>query len=120
MIRVKRVYEAPGPEDGVRVLVDRLWPRGLSKDKLPMDGWHRDVAPGSELRGWFGHNPDRWEEFKRRYFEELDARPEAWKPLVELARGDVTLLYSARDTEHNNAVALKEYLEARVRKAPGS
>ncbi len=115
MIRIKRVYEPPSAEDGRRYLVERLWPRGLRKDALPLDGWLREVAPSDALRRWFGHDPARWEEFQRRYAAELDARPDAWRPLLEAARqGPVTLLFSARDTEHNNAVALKAYLEAKL------
>ena len=115
MIHTKRVYESPSSEDGARFLVDRLWPRGVRKEELRLDGWYKDVAPSSQLRTWFGHNPGRWEEFKLRYFAELDKNPEAWAPLVELAHGvNITLLYSAGDQEHNNAVALKHYLEAKV------
>ena len=115
MIRVKRVYEPPSAEDGRRYLVERLWPRGLRKDALPLDGWLREVAPSDALRRWFGHDPARWEEFRRRYAAELDARPDTWRPLLEAARqGPVTLLFSARDTQHNNAVALKAYLEAKL------
>ncbi len=114
MIRVARVYDEPaGP--GRRFLVERLWPRGVRKDALELDGWLREVAPSDGLRRWFGHDPARWEEFRRRYFGELDSRPGAWRPLVEAARrGDVTLLYSARDREHNSAVALAEYLRERL------
>ncbi len=115
MIRIQRVYEPPQPDDGRRFLVERLWPRGVKKEVLPMDAWLKDVAPSDDLRRWFGHDPERWEEFRRRYFAELDSKPEAWRPLVEAARrGNVTLLYSARDTEHNNAIALKSYLEERL------
>jgi uncharacterized protein YeaO (DUF488 family) len=108
---VRRVYDSrSGP--GERYLVERLWPRGIRKEDLRLDGWTRDVAPSTELRRWFGHDPGKWREFRRRYFAELDARPEAWRPLAEAAaRRRVILLFSARDTEHNNAVALKEYLE---------
>lgn len=114
-VRVKRVYEPVRPEDGARFLVERLWPRGIKRESLALDGWLKDVAPSDELRRWFGHAPERWEEFRRRYFEELDGRPEAWRPLVEAARrGNVTLLFSARDERHNNAVALMEYLQARL------
>jgi uncharacterized protein YeaO (DUF488 family) len=116
MIRLKRVYEPPELSDGRRFLVERLWPRGFKKDALQLDGWLRDVAPSDGLRRWFGHDPARWAEFKARYFAELDARPEAWRPLLEAARaGNITLLFSSRDAEHNNAVALKEFLEARLR-----
>lgn len=115
MIDVRRVYEADTGGSPRRYLVERLWPRGTRKDALHMDGWLRDVAPSSELRTWFGHDPARWAEFRRRYFAELDANPAAWEPLAEAAReGDVVLLYSARDTEHNNAVALRDYLHARI------
>jgi uncharacterized protein YeaO (DUF488 family) len=115
MIRVEHVYEHKVSDGGARFLVDRLWPRGIRKEALQIDGWLRDVAPSDELRGWFGHDPARWEEFKRRYFDELDRRPAAWGPLLEAARkGDVVLLEGARDREHNQAVALKDYLEARL------
>ena len=111
MIRVKRVYESHGPDDGVCFLVERLWPRGVKKAALHMDGWIKDVAPSDGLRRWFGHDPARWEEFRRRYFAELDGKPEAWEPILGAERrSNVTLLYSARDTAHNNAVALKAYL----------
>ena len=115
-IRLKRVYEPAGPEDGNRILVERLWPRGVRKATLRMDKWAREVAPTTELRRWFGHDPAKWEEFQRRYRSELDAEPEAWAPLLEAARnGTVTLLFSSHDAEHNNAVVLKGYLEARLR-----
>nr|WP_236027891.1 DUF488 domain-containing protein [Candidatus Methylacidithermus pantelleriae] len=115
MIRLKRVYEPPAPEDGKRFLVDRLWPRGIKKGALPLDGWLRDVAPSDALRKWFGHDPAKWEEFQRRYFAELEAKHEAWQPLLEAARkGNVTLLFSARDEAHNNAVALKSFLETQI------
>ncbi len=115
MIKVKRVYDLPAPDDGRRFLVDRLWPRGVKKEALQIDGWLRDVAPSHALRKWFGHDPAKWEEFQRRYFAELEAKPESWQPLLEAAReGTVTLLYSARDEAHNNAVALKAFLEARI------
>lgn len=115
MIRVKRVYDPAGREDGARFLVDGLWPRGLKKEALELDGWLKEVAPSGGLRRWFAHQPARWEEFRRRYFAELDRNPPAWKPLLEAARrGTVTLLYAARDTERNNAVALKEYLESKL------
>ena len=115
MIKVKRVYEPSGSGDGTRFLVERLWPRGMKKESLHMEAWLKDVAPSNDLRRWFGHDPAKWTEFERRYFAELDARPEALQPIIEAAdRGDVTLLYSAHDTEHNNAVALKKYIEVRV------
>ncbi len=115
MIRVRRVYEPPTPDDGARFLVDRLWPRGVTKEALRLDGWLKDAAPSDALRRWFGHDPARWDEFQRRYRDELNGRPEAWRPVVEAARrGDVMLLFGARDTDHNNAVALKVYLDARI------
>ena len=115
MIKVKRVYDPVEPDDGRRFLVDRLWPRGVKKEALRMDGWLREVAPSDRLRRWFGHDPKKWEEFRRRYFAELEAHPEAWQPLREAARaGNVTLLFSARDTSYNNAVALREFLEGKL------
>jgi uncharacterized protein YeaO (DUF488 family) len=114
MIRTRRVYEATVSGEGKRFLVERLWPRGVKKEALALalDGWLKEVAPSAALRRWFAHEPAKWEEFQRRYRAELDARPEAWQPLLQAAhRGAVTLLYSARDTEHNNALALKAYLE---------
>jgi uncharacterized protein YeaO (DUF488 family) len=114
-IEVRRIYD-PSPPRGKRYLVERLWPRGVRKEELTIDGWIRDVAPSTELRRWFTHDPAKWSEFRRRYFAELDDHPEAWRPLMDAAgRGRVTLLFSSRDTEHNNAVALKEYLERHVR-----
>jgi uncharacterized protein YeaO (DUF488 family) len=118
MIGLKRVYEPVDTEDGTRFLVERLWPRGVRKDALMLDAWLKDVAPSTELRRWFGHDPARWQEFCRRYAAELEARPDAWAPIVQADRsGTVTLLYSSHDTEHNNAVALKAYLEARSAEA---
>ena len=118
MIRLKRVYEPPERGDGARFLVERLWPRGVRKDALELNAWLKDVAPSDALRRWFGHNPARWEEFRRRYASELDAWPEAWGEILSAAdSGTVTLLFSARDTLHNNAVALKSYLEAQKERA---
>jgi len=120
MITIKRVYDRPEPTDGTRFLVERLWPRGMKKDTLRLDGWLKEVAPSDALRRWFGHDPAKWQEFQRRYFAELDSKPEAWQPILKAAqRGNVTLLYSARDTEHNNAVALKAYAEKSPRAATG-
>jgi len=117
MIRTKRVYEPAGPEDGTRILVDRLWPRGIAKKALKLDSWNKDVAPSNELRKSFHHDPARWGEFQKRYFAELDNNPEAWSSIVESARtGDVTLLYSAKDEEQNNARVLKDYLESKFKK----
>jgi uncharacterized protein YeaO (DUF488 family) len=115
-IRIKRIYEPAEPKDGYRVLVDRLWPRGLSKDKAQIDLWLRDVAPSSALRVWFGHDPARWAGFRARYHAELRRNSKALVPLVEQAKkGALTLLYSARDERFNQAVALKAYLDARSR-----
>jgi uncharacterized protein YeaO (DUF488 family) len=115
MIHTKRVYDPALPADGTRVLVERLWPRGIKKEDMKMDEWLKDVAPSTELRRWFGHDPDKWDEFRRRYFLELDAHRPAWQRLVEAARqGPVTLLFSSHDTQHNNAVALKSYVEEHI------
>lgn len=109
---VKRAYEPAVPADGYRVLVDRLWPRGLQKDTAALDLWIKELAPSTELRRWYGHEPSRWEAFRHRYASELDAAVEYWRPLLaRAARHRVTLLYGARDNDHNNAVALKTYLE---------
>ncbi len=117
MIRVKRVYDPPSARDGRRFLVDRLWPRGVKRDALSLVDWLKDIAPRDTLRRWFAHKPSRWDTFQRRYAAELDRRPEVWRPLLQAARKrTVTLLYSARDHEHNNAVALKTYLEAKLKK----
>lgn len=112
-VRVRRVYDAAGEDDGYRVLVDRLWPRGVSKEAAHVDEWVREVAPSDELRHWFGHDPELWEEFKQRYYSELEGDPApSLEHLRELvADRDVTLVYAAKDTEHNNAVALRELLE---------
>lgn len=112
-IRLKRVYETPSPDDGPRVLVERLWPRGMSKSKAQIDLWLREVAPSTELRRWFGHDPDKWPEFRRRYHEELRVGPERLAPLLELLEeGSVTLVFASREERFNNAVALKEYVES--------
>jgi uncharacterized protein YeaO (DUF488 family) len=114
-ILLKRAYEPAAPEDGRRFLVERLWPRGMRKADLRLDGWLKEVAPSPELRRWFGHDPDKWPEFRRRYFAELRSRESALAALREAARkGPITLVYGARDTEHNAAVALREYLLARA------
>ena len=119
MITLKRAYEGASRADGTRFLVERLWPRGVSKAKLRVHAWLKEVGPSTELRKWFSHAPDKWIEFRRRYFRELDARPEMWRPIIAAARhGRVTLVYSSHDTEHNNAIALQEYLHAKTRRRP--
>ena len=121
MLKVKRVYDPATRDDGTRFLVERLWPRGLSKAKLPLDAWLKDVGPTTTLRKWFSHDPEKWPEFRARYFRELDSRPESWQPILSAARRRrVTLVYSSHDEEHNNAVALKEYLEAKARRRGSS
>lgn len=111
-IAVKRVYEPATRSDGYRVLVDRLWPRGLKKEEAALDVWAKELAPSTALRKWFGHDPVRWESFRHRYASELDALKSLWQPLVMRAeRHRVTLLYGAKDDEHNQAVALKMYLD---------
>jgi uncharacterized protein YeaO (DUF488 family) len=113
-IQTKRVYPPPAKTDGTRFLVERLWPRGIKKEPLKMRTWLRDAAPSAALRKWFAHDPKKWPAFQRRYARELDANPPAWQPLADAARkGKVTLLYSARDPEHNSAIALKIYLESK-------
>lgn len=115
-IRVKRVYRAQRQSDGFRVLVDRLWPRGLTKERMRLDWWAKELAPSTELRHWYHHEAERWEEFTRRYAREIDQNGEAVASLLARAReGPVTLLYAAKDEERNNAVALKSYLEARAK-----
>jgi uncharacterized protein YeaO (DUF488 family) len=117
MIQVKRAYEPANSEDGKRFLVEWLWPRGVAKAGLPLDAWIKEVAPSDALRRWFGHDPEKWKEFRRRYFNELDANQQAWEPILKAGRrGRVTLIYSSHDAEHNNAVALKQYLEAKMGK----
>lgn len=113
-VRLKRVYEPPEPSDGYRVLIDRLWPRGVSKEQAHLDEWVRDLAPSSELRRWFGHDPAKFDEFRRRYRTELAAQEEKLRDLRSRARtGTLTLVYAARDTEHNDAVVLAELLRRR-------
>lgn len=116
MIRTKRAYDSASPADGTRFLVDHLWPRGIKKESLKINAWIRQASPSTTLRKWFAHDPARWAEFRRKYFAELNQEPEAWEPLLNAAReGDITLVYGARDTEHNNAVALQTYLERRLK-----
>jgi uncharacterized protein YeaO (DUF488 family) len=117
VIKTKRVYEKPAPSDGRRLLIDLVWPRGLKKNDLALDGWLKEVAPSGRLRRWFGHDPRKWREFRRRYFAELRAKSETWAPILARAReSNVALLYGARDAEHNNATALKEFLTGRLKK----
>ncbi len=117
MIRVARVYDEPAKSNGARYLVERLWPRGMKKEALRLDGWLKEVAPSASLRRWYGHKPERWKEFQRRYLTELRSNAEAWKPLFDAARrGDITLLYSARDRERNSAVLLQRFLGAKLAK----
>ncbi len=112
MIRTKRIYDPPGSQDGYRILIDRLWPRGISKDKARIDEWRKELAPSDRLRKWFNHEPEKWDEFRRRYHEELRPKIKEVKELAQRQRPKtITLLYGARDEEHNNAVALKELLE---------
>ncbi len=114
MIRIKRIYEEASGDDGLRVLVDRLWPRGISKEEANLDRWEKDLAPTNELRKWFGHDPERWEEFLRRYRVEVEGKEDLLAQLrKEATAGTVTLLYAAKDEAHNNAVALKRYIEER-------
>ena len=116
MITLKRAYEPALPTDGVRFLVERLWPRGISKAKLRVDAWAKEVGPSTELRTWFAHDADKWDEFRRRYIRELRSRPKSWQPILKAARhGTVTLVYSSHDTQHSNARALQEFLRKRVR-----
>jgi uncharacterized protein YeaO (DUF488 family) len=117
VLRVKRVYSLASEGDGFRILVDRLWPRGVGKDKAKVDLWIRDIAPSDELRGWFAHKEERWQEFKRFYFRELEEKKDRLDIIVEkLKDGPVTLLYGAKNTEFNNAVALKEYIQKQMKK----
>ena len=117
MIQIKRVYELAAKSDGERFLVERLWPRGIKKEALPMTAWLKDVAPSNELRQWFNHDPAKWKEFQRRYRAELNGKPEIWQPLLAAAKtGEVTLLFSAHDLEHNNALVLKACLEEQLKR----
>lgn len=119
-IRIKRVYDPPEPSDGRRILVDRLWPRGLKKEDARLDDWLKELAPSDDLRKWFSHDPGKWDEFRKRYEAELKQNEEAVQRLLALVReGPVTLLFGAADREHNNAVVLKEYLERLLRKGQG-
>jgi uncharacterized protein YeaO (DUF488 family) len=119
MIALKRAYDPVEKSDGTRFLIDHLWPRGLKKEALHVESWIKAVSPGDKLRNWFGHDPAKWKEFQRRYFAELKGKPGTWKPLLAAAKaGKITLVYSARDTEHNNAIALKTFLEKKLAAKP--
>jgi uncharacterized protein YeaO (DUF488 family) len=111
-LQLKRAYDAPSPDDGLRILVDRLWPRGLKRDTAKIDHWLKDVSPSAELRGWFAHDPELWTEFQKRYRAEIKKNGDALAALTDLMKGKkrVTLLFAAKDAEHNNAVALRNYL----------
>jgi uncharacterized protein YeaO (DUF488 family) len=113
MIRIRRVYDQASKEDGFRILVDRLWPRGMSKDKVKVDLWLKEVAPSDDLRKWFSHDPKKWQEFKKRYEKELKDKQELLRKMkqAEKEKGTVTILYSAKDEEHNQAVALAAFLQ---------
>ncbi len=118
-VRIKRIYTVPGPEDGFRVLVDRLWPRGVSKTRACIDASWKECSPSSELRTWFGHDPSKWDQFRKRYTEELKANREEVAHLVNLARpGPITLVYAAKDDFHNHALVLKDFIETQIL-APG-
>jgi uncharacterized protein YeaO (DUF488 family) len=118
VILLKRAYDGTNIKDGRRFLVERLWPRGIKKASLPLDGWVKDVAPSTELRKWFSHDPAKWTQFQRRYRAELQQKPQFWKPLLDAARkGTITLVYSSHDAEHNNAVVLKQFLESHLGEA---
>jgi uncharacterized protein YeaO (DUF488 family) len=121
MIQIKRTYDPPARGDGRRILVERLWPRGMRKEAVAADAWMKDVAPSTELRKWFDHRVERWDEFRRRYREELSANSATWRPILENSkRGTVTLLYSAHDPLHNGAVVLRDYLAGRQARQPAS
>jgi uncharacterized protein YeaO (DUF488 family) len=114
-IRLKRAYDEYSQEDGYRVLVDRLWPRGISKEKLHIDDWLKEIAPSNELRKWYGHDPEKWDQFKQRYYKELKDKEQLIQGLLQrIEAGPITLVYSTKETEYNNAVALKEYLLSQI------
>lgn len=114
MIKIKRIYDLPSAEDGVRILIDRLWPRGLSKNGAKVDLWLKEIAPSDKLRKWFAHDPKKWIEFKQKYFKELNPNQERVDLIIKKAKGgNVTLLFGAKEERFNNAVALKEYVETR-------
>ena len=115
MIQLKRVYDPASSTDGIRFLIERLWPRGMKKTSLRLDAWLKEVGPSTKLRRWFSHDLKKWDLFRRRYFSELRQNAKVWAPILKAARrGRVTLLFSSHDTEHNNALALKGFLDARM------
>jgi uncharacterized protein YeaO (DUF488 family) len=117
MVKIKRVYDEASPDDGSRILIDRLWPRGIKKDEAKIDEWIKDIAPSNELRKWFAHDPSKWQEFRKRYMEELKDQSNLVEILINRAkRGNITLIFSARDTEYNNAVVLSELISKRERR----
>ncbi len=121
MIKTKRIYDPASPQDGRRILIDRLWPRGIKKEEAKIDEWLRDIAPSTELRKWFSHDPEKWQEFRRRYKRELMNKSELVQSVKATAKkGTITLLFAAKDTEHVNAAVLKEVLESSPAKEPKS
>jgi uncharacterized protein YeaO (DUF488 family) len=117
MIKIERIYNNPGGNKSFRILVDRLWPRGLSKDKVKVDLWQKDIGPSNSLRKWFGHDEEKWNEFKRRYFKELDKNIDSVNEILDKVNEEsITLLYGSKEEKFNNAVALKEYLEEKIKK----
>ncbi|MGC2571319.1 MAG: DUF488 family protein [Candidatus Nitrosopolaris sp.] len=117
MIKIERIYDNPRGNNNFRILLDRLWPRGLSKDEVKVNLWQKDIAPSNSLRKWFGHDDQKWNEFKRRYFKELDKNVDSVKQILDkVNEGSITLLYGSKEEKFNNAVALKEYLEEKIKK----
>ena len=115
MIQLKRVYDAPSKTDGKRLLIERLWPRGIKKTDLKMDDWIKEAGPSTGLRKWFNHDPAKWDGFRQRYFRELEKKPAVWRPiLTAIEGGSVSLIYSSHDTQHNNSVALAEFLKTKA------
>jgi len=115
MLKIKRVYDDPKRDDGIRFLVERLWPRGIKKEALKMKAWLKDVSPSPDLRKWYSHDTSKWNEFQKKYRKELQKNPESWQPILDSAKkGNVTLLYGAKDVEHNSALVLKEFLEEQM------
>jgi uncharacterized protein YeaO (DUF488 family) len=117
MIKIKRIYDPPTEDDGFRILVDRLWPRGLTKEKANVDLWLKEIAPSDQLRKWYAHDPKKWAEFKKKYSKELDQKIDLIDQIVKKTKeGDLTLLFSSKEEKLNNAVALREYIETKGRK----